>query len=443
VQKVRADRGGIALGVVAPDEAGALLALEAGADESVAFDRLDAASALGFLERVRTRARLRGEQARTRALHLHQEKLGSLGTLVAGMAHEVNNPLTALLLTVEALKHRVSSAPLPAAQTLELLDEIEVSARTIAAVVRDLKVFSRPDGDEAAPEVVKLEQLIEQVLRVVGRQVRSLAALELDYEPDVPEVVVPAARLAQVFTNILVNAAHAVSQVERPEHVVRIGLRSDAGAVVVEISDTGPGIPESAIERIFEPFFTTKERGVGTGIGLSISRSIVRRFGGDLVVESVQGDGATFSVVIPRPSERELAEAREHARSLLVPSSSDSVARSVLIVEPDPRVLRALGHALESEFDVVGFEATEEAIEYLECGYPVDAIVADVSPPEAPAVELYEFLLQRRPELSSKLLLMMGEEQDLPEELARSGLPLLGKPISQSRLVRALHARLG
>jgi signal transduction histidine kinase len=443
IRRIRRERGRIALGVVALDESAALLALESGADEGIAIDRLDERSALGFVDRVLLRARLRAEQEEMRAHYAHHEKLAALGTLVAGVAHEVNNPLTALLLTVEALKLRVPFAAEFPPEAAELLDEIDVSARSIASVLRDLKVFSRPDGDDALPEVVDLPVLIDQVLRVVGRQIRTFARLELDYQPDLPEVVVPAARVAQVFTNILVNASHAVSQLSRPAHRVRISACSNVDTVAVSISDSGPGIPEAAVSRIFEPFFTTKERGTGSGLGLSISRSILRRLGGDLLAESVHGDGATFTVVIPRPSPGELASARERAQSSPVEPQTTGRRRRVLVVEADGRVLRAIARALESRCDVVGAADAKEAIERLSAGPGIDAILADVSGPNFAALELERWLAGLESPLRSKLIFMMAEEQGAPAELSAGGIPVLFKPIGQTALLRALLERLG
>ena len=307
LRHARSEFGGTPIGIV---------------DEAIAEDRLDESTAFGFIDRVALRARLRSEQEQMRAHYVHSEKLAALGTLVAGVAHEVNNPLTSLLLSVEGLKLRVNPVHsalseveellrqkqsathedlvevlrvgrtgAPLAETRELLSEIESSAQTIARVVRDLKLFSRPD-DDVAPEVVDVRALMDQVLRIVGRQVRAHGTLELDYEPDLPLVVAPAARLAQVFTNVLLNAAHAITEVARQSHRIRISARSDDEAIAVCISDSGPGIPADVVGRIFDPFFTTKRPGVGTGLGLSISRSILRRIGGDLLVESVHGDGA-------------------------------------------------------------------------------------------------------------------------------------------------------
>jgi two-component system, NtrC family, sensor kinase len=304
-------------------------------------------------------------------------------------------------------------------------------------------VFSRPDSDDALPEVVDLPALIDQVLRVVGRQIRSFARLELDYEPGLPEVVVPAARVAQVFTNILVNASHAVSQVSRRAHRVRIHARSDADTVTVSISDSGPGIPEASVSRIFEPFFTTKERGAGTGLGLSISRSILRRFGGDLLAESVHGDGATFTVSIPRPSSDALASARSRAQSLAVETQPAARRQRVLVVEADGRVLRAIARALESRCDVVGAADAREAIARLSSGPGIDAILAEVSGQSFAGLELEKWLADQESPLLSKLIFMMAEEQDAPSELSARGTPVLFKPIGQTALLRALLERLG
>jgi K+-sensing histidine kinase KdpD len=137
------------------------------------------------------------------------------------------------------------------------------------------------------------------------------------------------------ITNILVNAAHALHEVERPVHRVRLVVRADDEAVAVSISDSGPGIAPEAIERIFDPFYTTKRKGRGTGLGLSISRSILHRLGGDLLVESLHGEGATFVALIPRPPEQELTAALACARGEPDARGAKAQRPSLLVVDND------------------------------------------------------------------------------------------------------------
>jgi signal transduction histidine kinase len=472
VRRARGAHGGAPLGIVVSDEPAALLAVEAGADEAIPEDRLDADSAFGFIDRILLRARLRREQEQVRALYVHSEKLAALGTLVAGVAHEVNNPLTSLLLSAEGLKLRVN--PLhaalgqieelsrskkgasaeelhevlrigrtgaPLAETRELLHEIESSAKTIAGVVRDLKLFSRPD-DDASPEVVDIRALMDQVLRIVGRQIRQHGTLELDYASDLPVVVAPSARLAQVFTNVLLNASHAISEVARPAHRIRISARADDEAVAVCISDTGPGIPPNVVGRIFDPFFTTKRQGVGTGLGLCISRSILRRLGGDLLVESVHGDGATFIALIPLPDRRDLFEAYRRTSSVSAPQAKPHPEKRVLVVDSDERVLRAFARTLDNLHDVLLARDGQEAIDLLESGSRADVIVADVSMPDISGVVLYGWLMQQRPELARRVIFVAEEDQERPTMVDETRQPVLKKPVSRDALLNAVGSIL-
>jgi signal transduction histidine kinase len=473
LRHARSEFGGTPIGIVVPDEAMALSAVEAGADEAIGEDRLDESTAFGFIDRVALRARLRSEQEQMRAHYVHSEKLAALGTLVAGVAHEVNNPLTSLLLSVEGLKLRVNPVHsalaeveellrtkqgatredlievlrvgrtgAPLAETRELLSEIESSAQTIARVVRDLKLFSRPD-DDVAPEVVDVRALMDQVLRIVGRQIRAHATLELDYEPDLPLVVAPAARLAQVFTNVLLNAAHAITEVARHAHRIRISARSDDEAIAVCISDSGPGIPADVVGRIFDPFFTTKRPGVGTGLGLSISRSILRRIGGDLLVESVHGDGATFVALVPRPDRRDLYEAYRRTSSISVPQSKARADRRVLVVDANERVLRAFARTLDASYDVLLARDGQEAIDLLQSGSQADVIIADVSLPEMSGIQLYGWLMKERPALARQVIFVTAEEQQRPSPVIETGLPVLQKPVSRTELLTAIGSALG
>jgi signal transduction histidine kinase len=465
---IRADEGSVPLGVVVVDETDGLVAVEAGADEYILESHLDPSSALAFIDRTVLRARLRREQEQLSATYVHSEKLVALGTLVAGVAHEVNNPLTSLLLSAEGLKLRVG--PLCNAmeaveklsvakqhatredlvevlqigrtgarliETRELLQEIESSAQTIARVVRDLKLFARPD-DEAMPEIIDVRALLDQVLRIVGRQLRSCGVVELDCEPDLPPVVAPSARLAQVITNILLNAAHAISEIERPAHRIRISARADEEAIAISVSDTGPGIAPSVVSRIFDPFFTTKRPGVGTGLGLSISRSILRRLGGDLLVESVHGDGATFIALIPRPDRRALYEAHRHSSGTVQLRNRPTSHSRILIVDSDEHVLKAVARALDNQFDVILARDGQEAIDLLVSGSHADLIIADVSRPDLAGIVLRDWLRSEGSSLFEKMI-FMSAEQDSTLELS-GGLTRapLRKPVSRNALLSAV-----
>lgn len=471
--RTRAQEGGIPLGVVVADEPDGLVALESGADETILESYLNPTSLLAFIDRTVLRARLRREQEHLRATYVHSEKLVALGTLVAGVAHEVNNPLTSLLLSAEGLKLRVG--PLCNAmtaveelscskqqashqellevlqigrtgarltETRELLQEIESSAQTIAKVVRDLKLFARPDA-EALPEIIDLRALLDQVLRIVGRQIKNCGVLELDYEPDLPPVVAPSSRLAQVFTNVLLNAAHAISEVQRPAHRIRVSVRADDEVVAVSISDTGPGIAPGVVSRIFDPFFTTKRPGVGTGLGLSISRSILRRMGGDLLVESVHGDGATFIALIPRPDRRELYEAHRHASGVSQIRHRSVPPRRVMIVDSDEHVLMAVARALDSQYEVLLAHDGQEAIDLLSSGSRVDLVVADVSRPELAGLVLQNWLDAEGSGLAKKIIFMTAEEESSVPALGAASQTVLRKPVSRGVLLEALGGLMG
>jgi C4-dicarboxylate-specific signal transduction histidine kinase len=292
---------------------------------------MSAAELASLVDRAETRARLRAENRRLQASFAHSEKLVALGTLVAGVGHEINNPLSAVMLSVEVAQRRVlpllsvamelgraqrNGEPIEellarlnkltqperaSRDALRVFEDIGSAADAIASIVRDLRVFARTDQEEL-PEPIEVEQLVDHAIRLVGREILQRGMIERDYAPDLPKLVIPRNRVTQVLVNVLVNAAHAIREVERPVHHVKITARADDDFLAIAISDTGPGIAPESLSRIFDPFFTTKRQELGTGLGLAISRSILRRMGGDLLVESVYGDGATFVCFLPTAS---------------------------------------------------------------------------------------------------------------------------------------------
>jgi len=254
---------------------------------------------------------------------LQSEKLASIGQLAAGVAHEINNPISfvhanlntlkswvrqllAVIVAQEAAAGVSATAMLEPVATIEgdldldyvrndimmLIEESIEGATRVRHIVRDLRDFSRPSGDEWA--MADLHAGLESTLNVVYNEIKYKASVVRDYG-DLPHIECNAAQLNQVFMNLLVNAAQAIK--EHGTITVKTACWGDV--VTVSITDTGAGIPEDVIGRIFDPFFTTKPLGQGTGLGLSISHGIIEHHRGRIDVESRRGQGATFTITLP------------------------------------------------------------------------------------------------------------------------------------------------
>ena len=279
-------------------------------------------------------AELQGTQARL----VQSEKMVSLGLLVAGVAHEINNPAAVVIGNLELMRE----VNLDVRRLLDSFDGLELSshmagaigaikadikyphilseldamtrdcsdaARRIRAIVADLRTFSRPRGD-AQLIPVDARQGLQTTLNLVRSLFRERIALHADLA-EVPLILGDASQLNQVFMNLLVNGAQAITG----RGALDVALWSDARQVYFSVSDSGQGIPAENLPRLFDPFFTTKRQGEGTGLGLSISYGIVERHGGRIDVTSTLGEGATFTVILPvfSPGARALAEAQSPA----------------------------------------------------------------------------------------------------------------------------------
>jgi two-component system, NtrC family, sensor kinase len=261
----------------------------------------------------------------TQAALLHGEKMASLGQLVAGIAHEINNPLNAIAGSIESLALRAAEArrvlahyrdlerELPPAAQQDLrrmrqevdldatLDDLDGIARVIrrstdraVRIVGDLLHFSRASSDRVPTD---LHAGLDEALSLLGSHLRHEGVVvEKDYAP-LPELLVRSSEVNQIFLNLLTNAWQAVSGRNPAE--IRVTTRLLAGAVEVVVEDNGPGVPEELRTRIFDPFFTTKPAGQGTGLGLSISAQIAARHGGALSVEQAPRGGARFILRLP------------------------------------------------------------------------------------------------------------------------------------------------
>lgn len=228
---------------------------------------------------------------------VQMDRVITIGTLTAGIGHEINNPLAYLLTNLELARETICDEPV---DTDELTHQISASlngAERIHTIVQDLRLMS--GFQEEPPHLIDVAEVLRAALRMTERHLKAMTTLTTDINDDV-FALADESRLTQVVINLLNNAAHAMPQRPHEENHVHLCLRSDGDHILIEVSDNGTGIPEELQEKIFDPFFTTKPRGQGTGLGLSLSRKIIASFNGELTLTSKPFEGSTFQIRLPR-----------------------------------------------------------------------------------------------------------------------------------------------
>jgi PAS domain S-box-containing protein len=365
-------------------------------------------------------------RAKERALQ-QSEKLAALGQLVSGVAHELNNPLSAILLFTEDLL-ATDRAP----EEQEALAIIAQQARRSRAIVRDLLCFVR--SREVVREAVEPREFIGQLKRALQPQLNSLCVtLHVDVQEDAALLHVDRAGIEQVVTNLVMNAAQAVDRGGN----IWLQTRAEPQGYVIEVVDDGPGIPHDVMARIFEPFFTTKPMGQGTGLGLSVSLGVVQQHGGTVTADNRaagEPSGARFIVRLPMPA---LAIAVDAEVAKPIPSEV-SGARHVLIVDDEETIRRALSRFYSRR----GWMVTEVpdgacALErLLDVSERFDLVISDVKMPEMSGIELHAALQLSRPDLLDRVVFCTGEvESDaVASFVAATGCTVLLKPFDLKSL---------
>ena len=335
------------------------------------------------------------------------DRLSSVGMLAAGVAHEINNPLAYVManldLLAESLQHAAGRAPAPSAlgEWAEAVREAREGSDRIRKIVRGLKTLSRADEERRA--VIELRPVLELSVNMAFNEIRHRARLVKDYG-DTPLVEADDARLGQVFINLLVNAAQAIPEGDSEDNEIRIVTSTDAeGRAVIEVWDTGPGIPVELVPRVFDPFFTTKPIGVGTGLGLSICHSIVTSLGGQITATNREGRGARLRVV--------LLPAKRHADTPLLPQPDEAAAAAgradVLVVDDERAVAITLARILVHH-RVTTVASAREALELVSAGTSFDIILSDLMMPGMSGMELYDTLARERPQVAERMVFMSG-----------------------------------
>ena len=334
------------------------------------------------------------------------DRMASVGTLAAGVAHEINNPLAAVMGNLDVARLEAAALAERAGATAGLddlracLDDAHDGAQRVRLIVRDLKLFSRAQEERMVR--VDLGRVLDSALRLAANEIRHRAQLHSDVGV-VPWVDGNESRLCQVFLNLIVNAAQAIEEGRAQHNEIRVVTRTDPdGAAVVEIGDTGAGMTPEVIGRVFTPFFTTKPVGVGTGLGLAICQRIVAAHGGRIEIESEVGRGTTVRVWLP---------AGVAPAAIVAPATSTppSPRRGrVLVVDDDPMVATVVARALRAEHEVVVTHHAEDAVELIRSGQRYDVILSDVMMPQMTGPELHAELRQLAPEQAECIIFLTG-----------------------------------
>jgi len=383
------------------------------------------------------------ERNRLRAKLMVADRMASLGTLAAGIAHEINNPLAYVTGNLEAMAEAVQARPDDRGELGAAISEARDGAERVRKIVQSLRSFSRGEAEQRVP--LALSGVLEAAIRLTGNEIRHRAQLVRQLGAT-PRVVANDGQLTQVFINLLVNAAHAIPEGHSDANRITVRTRTDEqGRAVIEIEDSGEGIASDLQSRVFDPFFTTKDVGEGTGLGLSICHGIVSGLGGQISLDSAPGRGTVVRVVLPPAREVELP-APVSAPS--VPASAPSApvmpapARRprVMLVDDEPMVAQTIERLLRRDYDITIASCGREALGRVTGGDRFDVIVSDVMMPNMTGIELLEDLRRIAPDQAARVIFLSGGAftAQTREQLDALGAPQLEKPVTAQELRASL-----
>lgn len=354
---------------------------------------------------------------------LHQrEKLAALGSLLAGVAHELNNPLSVVVARAVLLEEQGDSTTQAAAA------KIRTAAERCARIVRTFLAMARQQRPERG--AVAINEVLSAALDITGYAVRTSGIdVTLDLTDDLPPVFADTDQLHQVFLNLIINAQQALQEQAGPRRIRLTSRYDPAGDVIrITVADNGPGIPAALRARVFEPYFTTKPVGVGTGVGLAVSLGIVEAHGGTLTVDCPTGGGAEFAIMLP------VGSADAGATVAPPPVKAALGERTILIVDDEPEIRETLADILtDASHRVVAVSSGRDALERMAAEH-YDAILMDIRMPDLDGRALYQEIERRWPEQAGRVVFVTGDilTTALREFAAECGRPVIDKPFLPS-----------
>ena len=375
------------------------------------------------------------ERRRVQDRLFQQEKLAALGTLLANVAHELNNPLAVAALELDNLQEEGG----PESWTADL-ETLTQAIERCQSVVQSFLALARQQPPTR--HAVALHAVIGDVLVLLGHALEADGVrVESHLADDLPPLRADANQLHHVVANLITNAHQALLEIDAPRQLrLATTLYADRGQVVLEVADNGPGIPEVLQHRIFEPFFTTKPEGMGSGLGLPLCRNIVEGHGGTIEIASESGRGTTVSVTLP-------VAASDVGSPAVAPESEapESARRgSILLIEDEPTIQRALGRVLQRRGHTIHTAANGlEGLAALEVR-SYEVILCDMRMPHLDGPGFYRELEQRYPHLLSRLVFLTGDvlSPEADTFFARVNCPRLTKPVRAQEVQRLIQQML-
>jgi PAS domain S-box-containing protein len=369
----------------------------------------------------------------------HADRLTSVGRLAAGVGHDINNPLTYVLASLE----EIIAAP-PGEEALAAIKAAAEEARGGVLRVRDIVAdlrrlsMSSPIAGEAAVGPLDLRVPVDDAVKFATNELRFRAKVFRQEGADLPLVVGDRVKLSQVFLNLLLNAAHAIPEGNVEGNHVKVRIAREGDRVQVEIEDSGRGIAPEHLTRIFEPFFSTKHAEGGSGLGLAISREIITSLGGGIEASSKLGHGTRFVVWLPASSATAPVPKRATKPMVALPRAR------VLIVDDEPAIRGGLERMLKRRLEVFTAGSVAEAQARLTAG-GIDLVLCDVMMPDGLGLELVDWLRARGDELADRVVLMTGGAftPDVQARLARGDIPVLEKPFETKAVLRLVDELVG
>ena len=351
-------------------------------------------------------ARSAAEEIERQRDALHQnEKLAALGSLLAGVAHELNNPLSIVLGQASILKEDAATAEVGAA-LFTRIERIEAAARRCARVIRSFLAIARQR--KAARKITPIAPLLDDTIEVVMYGLRSGGiSVARDYRASLPEVYVDADQVQQIVFNLLANASQALEEIEGQRSISLSARHEPDGFVTVVVADNGPGVPADIAKRIFDPFFTTKAHGVGTGIGLSVSRGLAESQGGCLELIESEG-GAAFALSLPVATDAH-ASVVTTAEAAAEPANRSK--RRALIVDDETEIADLVAESLrrsgyDCDLAANGREAQPLLLRHASAYH---VVICDLRMPELDGPGLFRWIQANHPALAERVIFVTGD----------------------------------